>query len=74
LVAVQALLLFVFWGQAAIVADNFVVNFMGRNLFYPARRVCLTLPVHRAAVKRQTQGDRGRGGTGLLVRRETGKE
>ena len=38
------------------------------NIIGRAAGVFLTLHIHRAAVKRQSQGDRGRGGIGVLGR------
>jgi len=48
-----------------MIVVSFVVDLLITKQI-PARRVSLTDPVHRAAVKRQTQCDRGRGGTGVL--------
>jgi hypothetical protein len=42
--------------------------FHRENIVGRAAGVYLTTPVHRAAVKRQTQSSRGRGGTALLGR------
>jgi hypothetical protein len=38
------------------------------GLFYSSTSGTLTTHIHRAAVKRQTQSGRGRGGIGLLGR------
>jgi hypothetical protein len=51
---------FLFKPEGRLLHRNYIV---GR-----AAGVYLTLAVHRAAVKRQTQGDRGRGGTRVLGR------